>query len=431
MPRTDPRAHPQTRPLALGALASTILLALAVVVLTPWDPLPAGAPPVVRDLAGSFSAEEIARSAAYRRAIGPWPYLSLVATTAGAWALWLLSRRLRWRGPWPVAAASAVLGSLLALRLVALPAGWHAERVRRDFGLSTNTWSGWLRDQAVGWGISAGVTVLAVVAGIALVRRLPRRWPWALAGAAAGLTLVGSLAYPLVVEPAFNSFRPLEEGSFREQVVELGRRDGLGTVDVLVSDASIRTTGENAHVSGLGATHRVVLDDTTLARAERDPGAVLSVIAHEYGHAAAHDVARGTTIGVLGAVAGVLAGSWLLLRRTRGTAPLGPGPAPAARAAAFAVAVAVTMPLVAAPVTNLVSRQVEAAADLHAVELTGDPESFVRMQRGLAVSNLSRLEPAWWQTLLFATHPDPAWRIAQVRAWEAADGTAAGTGAGG
>ena len=51
----------------------------------------------------------------------------------------------------------------------------------------------------------------------------------------------------------------------------LGESDGLGRLEVLVSDASIRTTGENAHVSGLGATHRVVLDDTTLARAQRDP----------------------------------------------------------------------------------------------------------------------------------------------------------------
>jgi STE24 endopeptidase len=318
--------------------------------------------------------------------------------------------------------AQSVAAASLLLLLVGLPAAWHAERVRRDVGLSTNTWPGWLRDQAVGWGISTLVLVLAITAGVWVVERFPRRWPWALAGAAAGLTVVGSLAYPLVVEPAFNTFRPLQAGAFRDAVVALGQADGLGRVDVLVSDASIRTTGENAHVSGLGATHRVVHDDTTQARAQRDPEAVLSVIGHEFGHVVGHDVARGTTIGVLGAVAGVLTAAWLLRRRARGGPVIGAGRRRAARAAAFAVAVSVTLPYVAAPVTNLISRHVEARADVHALEVTGDAEAFVRMQQGLATANLSRLEPTWWQTALFATHPDPVWRIALARAWSGTQG---------
>lgn len=417
--------RPALRPVAAGAVLATTLLVLAVALLTPWQPLPTGAPLVRPDLATAFTPAQVARAAAYRSAIGPWPYFSLLATLAAAWGLWALAGRVRWRGPRTLVALQVVAASTLAMVVVGLPAGIHAERVRRDFGLSTNTWPGWARDQAMGWAISAAVLCGAVVVGLWLVRRFPRRWPWVVAGTAAALTVVGSLAYPLVVEPAFNSFRPLAPGPFRQAVVALGEADGLGRVDVLVSDASIRTTGENAHVSGLGATHRVVLDDTTLRRAQRDPRAVLSVVAHEFGHVAAHDVARGTTIGVLGAVAGVLAGSWLLLRRARGGAVLGPGEVATARATAFAVAVAVTLPYVAAPVSNLVSRRVEAAADVHALTLTRDAAGFVRMQQGLATANLSLLEPTWWQTALFATHPDPVWRIALARAWERSSGAAA------
>ena len=416
--------RPDLRPVAAGAVLATTLLVLAVALLTPWQPLPAGAPPVRPDLATAFTPEQVAHAAAYRSAIGPWPYLSLLATIAAAWGLWALAGRVRWRGPRPLVTLQVVAASTLVMVIVGLPAGIHAERVRRDFGLSTNTWPGWARDQAVGWGISAPLLGLVIVVGLWLVGRFPRRWPWVVAGTAAALTVVGSLAYPLVVEPAFNSFRPLAPAPFRQAVVALGEADGLGRVDVLVSDTSIRTTGQNAHVSGLGATHRVVLDDTTLRRAQSDPRAVLSVVAHEFGHVAAHDVARGTTIGLLGSVAGVLAGSWLLLRRASragGGAVLEPGRA-TARAAAFAVAVAVTLPYVAAPVTNLVSRRVEAAADVHSLTLTGDAAGFVRMQRGLATANLSLLEPTWWQTALFATHPDPVWRIALARAWEGSSG---------
>src|SRR5438045_327347 len=57
---------------------------------------------------------------------------------------------------------------------------------------------------------------------------------------------------------------------------------GVPVGDVLVSDASRRTTKSNAYVSGLGATRRVVLWDTLLESVgERE---VKLVIAHELGH---------------------------------------------------------------------------------------------------------------------------------------------------
>ncbi len=423
--------RPDLRPVAAGAVLATTLLVLAVALLTPWQPLPAGAPPVRPDLATAFTPAQVARAADYRAALGPWPYLSLLATIAAAWGLWVLAGRVPWRGPRPLVTLQVVAASTLVMVVVGLPAGIHAERVRRDFGLSTNTWPGWARDQAVGWAISAALLALVIVVGLWLVGRFPRRWPWVVAGTAAALTVVGSLAYPLVVEPAFNSFRPLAPGPFRQAVVALGEADGLGRVEVLVSDASIRTTGENAHVSGLGATHRVVLDDTTLRRAQRDPGPCSASW-----HTSSATWRRTTSPAARpSAFSGRWRGSWqprgccCAGRRARGGAVLAPGRVATARAAAFAVAVAVTLPYVAAPVTNLVSRRVEAAADVHALTLTRDAAGFERMQRGLATANLSLLEPTWWQTALFATHPDPVWRIALARAWERSSG-AAGVSAG-
>jgi STE24 endopeptidase len=84
---------------------------------------------------------------------------------------------------------------------------------------------------------------------------------------------------------------------------------------------------------------------------------------------------------------------------------------------ALLLAFAATAPYVAAPVTTLVSRRIEAAADVHALALTGDVPAFQRMQHDLATSNLTRLRSKWWQTVLFETHPAPAWRIAMAEAW--------------
>jgi len=88
------------------------------------------------------------------------------------------------------------------------------------------------------------------------------------------------------------------------------------------------------------------------------------------------------------------------------------------RGVVLLLAIATTAPLASAPVSNLVSRRIEASADVHALQATDDVTAFIRMQHDLATSNLSRLDPSWWQTIMFATHPDPVWRIAQARTWQ-------------
>ncbi|KDN82576.1 peptidase M48 [Kitasatospora cheerisanensis KCTC 2395] len=66
------------------------------------------------------------------------------------------------------------------------------------------------------------------------------------------------------------------------------------------------------------------------------------------------------------------------------------------------------------------SRRIEARADRHALELTGDAEQFVAMQRRLAVANVSDPNPPRVLELLLATHPSAGRRIAAARRWQAA-----------
>jgi Zn-dependent protease with chaperone function len=322
------------------------------------------------------------------------------------------------------AAAAIVAGQWL----VALPPGAHSEAVLRGFGISTQSWAGWLRDRTVGLLVSLAVTVLAMLLLWWLTRRAPRRWPWLLAGIAAAVTVAASTLYPLVVESLYTHVTSLPAGPLRTSIEQLAARDGLGDVRVVVSNASSRTTGENAHVSGLGATRRIALDDTLVARSRTDPAAVLVVVAHELGHVRNQDVARGTTIAALAVPTGVLLLSWVLTSAgaRRLFRPQSTAPRQVARSVALVLAITTTAPLLAAPVTNLVSRRIEAAADLHALQRTGDVAAFERIQRDLATSNLIRLRSAWWQTLLFETHPAPAWRIAMAQAWSRGGGSAGG-----
>jgi STE24 endopeptidase len=208
-------------------------------------------------------------------------------------------------------------------------------------------------------------------------------------------------------------------GPQRDDLLELARRDGVQVDEVLVADASRRTTAENAYVSGLGDTRRVVVYDTLLEGAT--PREVELVVAHELGHVTAHDVRLGTSLGALAAAAAVVAGAWLLDDRGRRRVVLlrraGVSGAGDPGVVALVLALATVASVAVAPVSTLVSRRIEARADVHALDLTRDVQSFAQMQRRLAVTNLSDLQPAWWQTALFATHPSAPWRIAMARAW--------------
>jgi STE24 endopeptidase len=226
--------------------------------------------------------------------------------------------------------------------------------------------------------------------------------------------VVGSFLWPVVIEPAFNRFEPMPASELRTDLLALAEKNGTPVEDVLVSDASRRTTALNAYVSGFGTTRRIVVYDTTLDRLSDDE--IESIVAHELGHVATDDVLTGTLTGALGAALGVaLLGrllSWTpLLRRAGVRAPADPAVIPLVL---FLVAAG---SLLATPVQNLVSRHIEARADVHALALTEDPEAFEAMQRRLAVTNLAEPSPpAVWQWF-FGSHPTTRERIGLAENW--------------
>ncbi|RJK97206.1 M48 family metalloprotease [Vallicoccus soli] len=419
------RPDPTGRRSALAALLVLgAAVAVVVAVTTPWDPLgvdvPGGRAPVGPD--GDFTAAEVARADAYRGAVRPPSWLSLGAGLLTALVLGLtpLGGRL-------VAAAARPLGGgrrarllaggagvVVVTRLASLPFDARAEQVAMRAGLSTRDWPGWLLDVGRGLALDLVLLLLALGALQAMARRWPRRWWAPAAGAGAALVVAVSFAYPLVVEPLYNRFTPLPEGRLRSDLLALAERDGVPVADVLVADASRRTSTLNAYVSGFGATKRIVVYDTLLERAP--PEQVESVVAHELGHAEEQDVLHGTLVGALGVAAGVCAlalalGSPRLLRRAGASGAGDP------RSTALALAVVAVLTTAAGPVQLLVSRQVEERADLHALELTRDPLSLAELQRRLALTSRSDLTPHPLVEALFASHPSAPERIARARDW--------------
>jgi STE24 endopeptidase len=399
-----------------------VLLVVALAAVVPWGSTSAATGSITPDATLDFFSSEIALgdrlarllvvpgltstgiSLALTLALGLTPWGARIAET--------VARPLGGGWFWQATIGGLVL--LLIVRVAVLPFGAWSESVRRANGLSTRTWPSWFVDVAKSFGVSALLTLVALTALIALARRWPDWW-WVAGGlGAAALVLTVSFVYPLLVEPVFNTFTPMADGELRTSLLELAERDGVEVEDVLVADASRRTSTLNAYVSGFGNTRRIVVYDTLLDQAPASE--VEAVVAHELGHVSDRDVVVGTALGALGAVAVVvllfLVGGWLPLDRWLGISGVGDG-----RAVAFLLAFVAMVSFVTTPVQSAVSRQIEARADVHALDLTQDPQAFVEMQRRLAVTAKSDVTPNRVLYRWFGTHPTAAARLATARAW--------------
>ena len=279
-----------------------------------------------------------------------------------------------------------------------LPVGWWRYRHERAWGFSTQSPRGWAVDRSKSIAIEAVLTLAALGPLFWLARTFPHGWVWpAAVGAALLVFLLGFLA-PVVLEPVFNRFRPLEDDELGRRLHALAVEAGAPVREILVADASRRTTKSNAYVSGIGGTRRVVLWDTLLAT-PADQIAV--VLAHELGHRVRRHVAVLTAIAMAGSAAFVVV-LWLLR------------PHPVPQDTAFVLLLALALELAALPALSALARRFERSADRFSLALTGDPAAYRGLHHDLARTNLSDLDPPKWLYYWMWSHPTAPERLADV-----------------
>jgi STE24 endopeptidase len=364
-----------------------------------------------------FTADEQERERAFRRGVRP---LGLVSVALGV----LVPSALVLSGaaaaaasvpvPWWLQVVAVVTLVLVVARAATLPLAVAVRRRTLRVGLATGSWALWWRDVAVAWALSWALTCAALVGVIGAVRLWPELW-WVVAAlVGAALVVVLSFVVPVVVEPMFARFAPLPDSPLRTRLLELAASDGVPVRDVLVADASRRTSALNAYVSGLGPTRRIVVHDTLVDRGRDDEA--YAVVAHELGHVVARDVRTGTILGAIGAVAAMASAALLLSWSQLLDLASVEGPADPS-AAGLLLALGAWAGLVTAPVQNAVSRRIERRADRHCLDLAHDAGTVAAMHRALAVTNLAPLRPPRLLHLWFGTHPTSPERIAAARLW--------------
>src|SRR2546430_2511017 len=128
-----------------------------------------------------------------------------------------------------------------------------------------------------------------------VIRLSPNHWWfWFWIPTMAGV-LFGVFVSPIVVDPLFNKFEPLQQRNpaLVEQLEKVVARSGvsLSPDRMFFMHASQKVTSLNAYVTGFGPSKRLVLWDTTIAAAA--PDELSGVFGHELGHYALHHIVRG------------------------------------------------------------------------------------------------------------------------------------------
>lgn len=317
-----------------------------------------------------------------------------------------------------VVALGAVLYALIACILAAatFPAEFFKSYyLEKQFGLLRMSFGAWFGDYVKSTALNVMVGLVAG-GGIAwTLLRFGRAWPYAAVLGFFGFSVLVSAIYPQFIAPMFNRFYPVQDQVIREDIRLLAEKAGLEVKNVLVMDASLKTSRANAYFAGIGNTRQVVLYDNLLKGYSREE--IRLVVAHELGHWRGNHVVLTIILTSLAALI-VLASFNVLVFPADVQVALQQGHLNYRRIESTLVSLLVFVTLwsyILTPASSFVSRSLEAQADRYSILLTGEPSTFVAAQLRLARDNLSDVEPPWFIRWFSWTHPTTMERLESAR----------------
>lgn len=306
------------------------------------------------------------------------------------------------RRPWVQGLIVAPIWVLI-LTLLNLPFDIFMRRVDLRYGLSVESWRGWLLDYGKSTALSliVGTVIIAVV--YALIRRSPRRWwlwVWLLS---LPLEVAAMVILPVVIDPMFNHFTPLAKAdpALVQQLERVAARGGLHIPPghMFVMDASAKVTGPNAYVTGFGPSTRIVVWDTAIR--EMTPDQILAIYGHEQGHYVLHHIQKG----MLFSFAVTLVFFWIGYRlfgwlvRRRGDVWHIPSVGDWSSIGLLLLLISV-LSFFAAPIGNAFSRHIEHQADVYGEEVI---HGLVPNPQATMAESFQRIGELW----LDLPHPNP------------------------
>jgi STE24 endopeptidase len=306
---------------------------------------------------------------------------------------------------------------LVLSTLISLPWDIYEGYVREhQYGMSNQDMAGFLGEQIKGLIVALILGTIAIVVIYAVIRKFTRTWwIWGAAVAVAFVIFVQAIG-PSYLEPVFNTFYPIKDSPLKQQILSMARANGIPATDVYEFDASKQTKRMSAHVSGLGSSVQISMNDNLMNRGS--PEEIKAVLGHEMGHYVLNHVYKGT---VFIAILAFLSFAWLNWSfgwaEKRWSAKWGLRGIADVAALPLLIALFSVFGFVTTPVNNTITRTMEAEADAFGINTARLPDGFA--QAAIHLSEYRKMEPGKWEEIFFYDHPSGYHRIHRVMVWKA------------
>ena len=338
---------------------------------------------------------------------------------------------------------------LLLIYVLGFPLNVY-ERFFREhaYGMATQNFAQWFREQLVMLGVDLIVTSLLLIGLYAVFRRAPRTW-W-IWGTVVSIifTVLGIMLSPVYIEPLFNTYKPLKDPTISEPILAMARANQIPVTQVFEVDASRQTKRVSANVSGFLGTTRIALNDNLLKQCTLPE--IREVMAHEMGHYILNHSFKLVIYFSLFFLLGFIAlrvffdaaarrwgASWGLRVPPvmEGSVPIDPATPPRETRGAHGIADPAGLPLLSlifstvffllTPVIHTAIRVTEREADAFSLNTAREPDGFAKV--ALKLGEYRKLDPTPLEEFIFFDHPSGRARIRMAMDWKAAKLPAGGT----
>ena len=315
---------------------------------------------------------------------------------------------------------------ILTIDVLGLPFRIYGHSLALEFHMSIEGWLAWLLDWFKEEALGIGVAIVFVWVFYAMVRKSPRRW-WLYSW----LVLLPVLVFlvfvtPVLIEPLFFQYKPLSvtQPALTAQIEQLAQHGGLDIPAdrIYQMTASTKLNEVNAYVTGIGASKRVVIWDTTIEK--MTPPEILFTVGHEMGHYVLNHIWKG-----MAAAASAILVFLFAAHKSLGVLMGRFGARWGIRDAGDLASLPVLLLILSlflfllTPIQNAVSRHFEHQADQFGLEVI---HGVVPNPSGAAADAFETLgevdleapNPTWFERLWFYDHPPIDERIRFARTYD-------------
>jgi len=318
-------------------------------------------------------------------------------------------RSLEWSPLWT--GVAVIISVMITSTLLDLPANlYNTFQIEAQFSFNRTTLNLFLMDLLKYFILLIMIGVPLIVAVLWLMANAGAFWWLSVWLLWMSFNLLMIWAYPLVIAPLFNEFKPLENEELKRRIEALLQRNGLVSHGIFVMDGSKRSGHGNAYFTGLGTHKRIVFFDTLLEGLNHEE--VEAVLAHEVGHFKHKHIQKRIFWMAMISLLGLTLLGWLT---QQGWFYAGLGVSHPSHYMALLLFV-LTVPvftLFLSPVMAWLSRKHEFEADNFAAQ-QANPHSLIQALVKLYQENANTLTPDPLYSGFYDSHPPAPVRVAHL-----------------